>query len=1038
MLPIWNFFLQKRQFTILVMIGLVIAGSVSVMSITKESAPEVQIPVGIVSVVLPGAGPEEVERLVTNKIESRLANIADLNKLTSTSREGFSTVVVEFSASANLEKSIQKLKDEVDKVQSELPEDATDPVVTDVNFADQPIQIISISADRPLAALGALGEELKNELQTVRGISRVDVSGARDREISIVVKKEELARYHLSLGQVVAAVGAAHATLPIGSITTDNIAYNIAFEGGLDEIEDLENLPILQVSGQPIYLRDIATVSDGVTKASAYTRISKDGSPSEQALTLQIFKVRGIDIADATAAAREKLTELDGGILAGSAVVITNDAGELIQKDLKQLTKTGLETIALVMLCLFLTIGWRESVIAGLSIPFSFLIAFVALYYSNNTINFISLFSLILAIGILVDSGIVVVEAIHTRLRLYGDKNRAAYEALREYSWPLIGGTLATVAFFVPLFFISGIVGKFIATIPFTIIFVLIASIIVALGLVPTLVLMFTRNAGDHTWLEDKQDEYAEKARVWYKEHLTAFLKSRPDQNRFLATIIVGFVVMLALPITGTIPTAFFPQEDLDFIYVDIEMPAGTVLEHTDLAARAVEEVLYAVPGIASFTTTVGSTNVFNASGPQAEARYANITINLPKERALTSSEVLTLVQEAVRPITIGEIRPAQPTGGPPVGAALLVRFTGKDRDALDTFATAAREILENTPGAISVSSSNKDSGVEFTLELDRAQLATYGITPAQVAQTLRSSVSGVTATKLTGGTKDVDVVVSLNLNEGAIDPHEATHTTLDSLRRIPISTPDGKSVLIGSVTKEGIRRGSASIAHENRERLVTVTGDVDTEHTLAEVTAAFEAAVKEAGIPKGITMTIGGENEEINRSFAEMGFSLLAGLALTFVILVLSFNSFRYATYLLLTVPLSLIGVFAGLGITGQAVSFPSVLGVIALAGVIINHAIILMDSIIQRLHTGTGRELADIIVEASTTRLRPIFLTTITTVLGMIPLTYAGGLWAPLAWAILFGLAFAMLLTLVFIPFLVYRWPGKNLPVGIKRTVL
>ena len=331
MLPIWNFFLHKRQFTILVMLALLIAGTVSVVSITKESAPEVQIPIGIVSTVLPGAGPEEVERLVTNKIEARLANIADLNKLTSTSREGFSTVVVEFSASADLEKSIQKLKDEVDKVQADLPEDATDPVVTDVNFADQPVQIISISADRPLAALGALGEELKNDLQTVRGVSRIEVSGARDREISIVVKKEELARYHISLGQVVAAVGAAHATLPVGSIITDNIAYNVAFEGRLDEVEDLANLPILNLGGQPIYLRDVATVSDGVSRAVSYTRISKDGSPSEQALTLQVFKVRGVDVTDTTSAVRERLDELKDGLLAGSAVVITNDAGELVQ-----------------------------------------------------------------------------------------------------------------------------------------------------------------------------------------------------------------------------------------------------------------------------------------------------------------------------------------------------------------------------------------------------------------------------------------------------------------------------------------------------------------------------------------------------------------------------------------------------------------------------------------------------------------------------------------------------------------------------------
>ncbi len=1031
---LWTFFLHKRQFTLLLMAGLVLWGTIAVVSITKESAPEVQIPVGIVSTVLPGASPEEVERLVTNKLEEKLANLADLNKLTSTSRESVSVITAEFNASADLDKSIQKLKDEVDKAKGDLPEDATDPSVTDVNFVDQPVQIITVSADAPFASRADLSEQVKSELQSVRGVSRVEVSGVRDREVQVVVKKEELERYGLTLQQVVGALAASNATLPVGSIITNDVSYNVAFDGGLDRVENFETLPILSVGGQPIYLRDIATVSDGVVDANSFTRVSLSGEPSRQAFTLSVYKVRGQDVTLTTAQVREKLTAMETTLLAGSEVVIVQDAGKEVQRDLTQLIRTGLETVALVMISLFLTIGWRESIVAGLSIPLSFLIAFIGLLYSGNTINFVSLFSLILAIGILVDSGIVVVEAIHTRIKTHG-KDAAAVEAIREYAWPLIGGTMTTVAVFVPLFFISGIVGKFIATIPFTIIFVLLASIVVALGMVPTLTLMLT-SAAEPSRFAKLQDEWAERAKEAYATMLRRFLTSRGDQNRFLVTIIVGFFVALSLPIIGAIPVDFFPQEDIDFVYIDIEMPQGTPLAQTDLMARAVEESLYPISRIESFVTTVGATSQFS-NNPQRDSRYANVTINLPSERDFTSSEVLQEIRSATTPLTArAEIRAGQPTGGPPVGAEILIKFTGKDRDALDSAVSIGRDVLAQTEGATSVDTSSKNNGIEYVLDIDRAKLAAAGLTPAAVASTLRTAVSGTTATKLTGGDKDVDVIVSMNLNPSFVDPHDANAVSIDALRQITITSPTGNTVLLGSLMREGLRKSNATIVHEDRERLLTLTSSLAPNFTSAQVLASFNERMKEVELPKGVTMQIGGENEETNQSFAEMGYALLAGLALMFVILVLAFDSYRFTTYLLLTVPLSLIGVFAGLALMGQALSFPSLLGVIALAGVIINHAIILMDSIITRLHAGEGRLFLDIVIEAATTRLRPIFLTTITTVLGMIPLTHASGLWSPLAYAILFGLTFAMILTLVFIPLLVYRWPGKKLPKGVIRN--
>ncbi|MDB5187637.1 MAG: acriflavin resistance protein [Candidatus Kaiserbacteria bacterium] len=1034
MLPIWHFFIEKRQFTILVIIGLTIVGGVAAKVTTKESAPEVEIPVGVVSTVLPGASPEEVERLVTNKLETRLANLSNVNKITSTSRESVSVITVEFNASANLEKSIQTLKDEIDKAKTDLPTDAQAPNVTDVNFVDQPIQIISISADRPFSELSTLGETLKNELQGVHGVSRVEVSGAPDREIQIVARKEALAQYGISLSQVVSAISSANTTLPIGSITTDDIVYNIAFDGGLDNVTDLGGLPILNVNGQVIYLRDIATVSDGVQRSTSYTRVSVENAPSQQALTLAIYKVRGYDVTKATVDVRAKLTELQKTILLGSSYLITNDAGDKVQTDLTELTKTGLETIALVMLALFATIGWREAIIAGLSIPLSFLIAFIGILYSGNTINFVSLFALILAIGILVDSGIVIVEAIHTRTREYNDPHKAAYEALREYAWALIGGTMTTVAVFVPLFFISGVVGKFIATIPFTIIFVLLASIFVSLGLVPTLVLLFVRHDGKTSPFMEWQEQMAEKSRVWYAAHLDSFFHHRRTQNIFLTLLGVGFVASICLPIFGAMPVQFFPQADSDFIYVDIEMPYGTTLERTDLAAREIEEKLYTTRGIESFTTTVGQTSAFGNAPAQA-ARYATVTINLPKKRIVSSTNLVESVRKNTDSIHDAIIRVGEPSGGPPVGAAVLIKFTGDNLETLNSVADKARDVLASTPGATTVDATTKDTGSEFVLTLDRGALASAGISPLIAASTLHTAVAGVTATKFTGGSKDVDVIVSLNLNSQFTDPHDASKTTIDTIRQIPVPAQNGGTVFLGSLLTPSIQRSNAIITHEDRMRVVSVTGDTLPGYTVAQVVAAFQKKYAASNtLPAGVTMTIGGEDEQTNQSFAEMGLALLAGLALMFVILVLAFDSFRYTSYLLLAVPLSLIGVLTGLTLMGQPLSFPSLLGVIALAGVIINHAIILMDSIIVRLNAGGGKTLRAIVVESATSRLRPIFLTTITTVIGMLPLTAASPLWGPLAWAILFGLSFAMILTLILIPLLVYRFPSK-LPEGVIR---
>lgn len=1012
----------------MLMCVLSLGGVYALLAIPKESAPEVVVPIGIVVSTLRGASATDIEQLLTKEIESEAANIENVDKITSTSGQGVSSVTVQFVAKADIDKSIQDLKDAVDRAKLTFPNEADEPQVLQVNFADQPILMVSVSADLSPALFAKLGDDLETELRKVSGVSKVVVSGTRKHQVQVVVRKEALTTYGVRMDQVVAALQSANVSMPIGSITVADIDYPLTFAGEITDPASVQDIVVATNAGAPVYLRDVAAVIDGLAPPSTISRASVNGEPASNALTLNIYKKSGGDVTQIADAAVARLEELKQTTLAGAQVVVSYNSGELVQKDLSELTRVGLETVLLVLLVLLITIGWREAVVAALSIPLSFVIAFIGLYVSGNTINFVSLFSLILAIGILVDSGIVVTEAIHTRLARLGNGYDAAVASIREYAWPLIAGTVATIAVFAPLFFLSGIVGKFISSIPFTVIFVLVASIFVALGMVPLLALLFTKHSAPNR-LEVLQEEYAVRAQTWYKNFLRAFLSDRKKQNWLLSLLGVGFVLSLALPVAGLVKVEFFPQDDQDFVYIEVERLQGTPLLQTDKSTREVEEFLYTNPYVESFVTTVGAGSSFNQSGGGSNTKVANITVLLPKDRSKTSTEIVQLLRTELAAVTTATIRVEEASGGPSSGTPVSIAFTGDDLPALTEAANKAEIVLAGIPGAIDVQSSVRDNGTQFTIEVDRAKAASVGLSAAQVAQALRIAVSGSTATTIKTPQDDIDVVVKMNLNAAYVHPEDTNKTTIDSLKQIPLSTPTG-TVLLGSLITASADESRAAITHTDQKRVVTVTSKLATGANALEVTNEFKKQIAAAGLPSGVTADYGGESEDVNQSFAEMGLALLAGMALMLGILVLSFNSFRYTMYLLLTIPLSLIGVLAGLALSGMALSFSSLLGVIALAGVIINHAIILLDSVIHKLQNEAHLGLKEGIVEAAAVRLRPIVLTTITTVVGMIPLAGASSLWGPLAFTIMFGLTFAMILTLVMVPVLFYRWPGSGVP--------
>ncbi len=1024
MLTHWNFLLSRRSLTYLILVGLIGYGFFALSAMRKESSPEVQIPVAIVVTALPGASPADVENLVTDEIEKAVANVEDIKKLTSSSREGVSAVSVEFEASADLTSSIQKVRDEVSKAQSKLPSDATTPTVTDVNFADQPVMIASVSSDLPVTAFKALTDRLKDQIEQVSGVTRADIAGVRGPEVNVIVHRSALLTYGLSLTDVIAAISASNAALPVGSIEQNNIDYTVSLKSDLTDPNQVALLPITTRSGQTLTLSDIALVSNGVEQASTISRTSIDGKPANQAATVTVYKQRGADITTITTAVTGVLTDF-AATNKGVETHVTFDAGDQIRTDLYELSRTGLEAVVLVMVALFATLGWREALLAGLSIPLSILVSFVALYESGNTINFISLFSLILSIGILVDSAIVITEAIHVNIKKGMRRVEAARHALREYSYPLTAGTLTTVAVFLPLFTISGITGQFIKSIPFTVVFVLLASIFVALGLTPLIATLTLKARGEST-VEHTQEEYAERLRAWYRRNIVWFLDHRGRKRWFVGGVITAFVVALALPVVGLVKVEFFPSGNVDYLYVEIEEKPGTPLQETDLATRGVEETLYGIPEIESFTTTVGAGSSFDMNA-SAGPRYASININLYKDRARTSAAVLADIRDRVQQFRDFTVRVYEPSNGPPSGAPVVVTFSGDDLAALKETAFKAKQLLQSIPGTQDVTSSAESDVTEYTLSIDRTKAAALGLTPMQIAQVLRAAVYGTEATTIKTNGDEIKVNVRTDLNLDFNTPFDTNKTTVDTLKELPMPTANG-TVLLGTVLNTSLGIRSDVIQHEAQKRIVTVASQLAPGAFAADVSSAFTAKAADGlTLPSGITMKVGGENEDVDQSFSDMFRALIYGLVLIFVILIIEFVQYRQAFLVLSVVPLSLIGVLFGLLITRQPVSFPTMLGFIALGGIVVNHAIILVDVFNRLRREHPEMPIRDVVIQGGAVRLRPILLTKLTAIIGLVPLLFASDLWEPIAVAMIFGLSFTGVLTLIFTPILYLKWCKK-----------
>lgn len=1033
MLQIWNFFLDRPRFTWLVILALTLGGLGAVLSMPKEATPEVKVPIGVVATVYPGASALDVERLITDKIEDKVANLDDVDEYTSNSQDGISSVVVQFEASADITDRIRALRDAVETARPSLPSDANDPVVTEVSFSDLPIAVFSVSADVPEAELKRIAEDMQDRLEQIKGVSQVSLAGAREPELQVQTDKSRLEQHGVSLPALLSAIGTSNATLPVGTIETDQVRYAIRFDAEIKDPNDIASLPIATNNGVPLYVRDVADVSFTLAKATTLSRNSVGGEPSTNAISLSIFKKTGGDIVGIVKQARQVADDLKTDY-PEARVFVSLDNSEEVSKSLGSLMNNGVSTIIIIFLLLYVFLGWREALLAGLSLPLTFLFGFIGLSLVGETINFLSLFSLILALGILVDTGIVVTEGMHDHIKAGKAPKDAARDAVKEFQWPLISGTLTTVAAFLPLLFMSGILGSFVRHIPLTVVFVLMGSLFTALALLPTIGAVILRHEGEEgsekkkTFADRYFRPYIDKLHTAYEKQLRAFLPSKKRKRWLTIGLVVAFVLSLALPATGLVKVIMFPDANVDFFSISVKAPVGTALATTDAAVRQVEDELYKDPVVKSFVVIVGSGNsqqdiTSGASGNSSN--IAGITVNLYEDRKETTTEVVGRYRKVFAAIQDADVTITQEENGPPTGAPVSITFTGPDLDVLQNLMSESETILRGIDGATQVQTSQDEAPLQFVIRPRREEAGRYGLTPIQLAQVLRTAVQGTEASKVRYQGDDISVRVTMQLNPAATNDEDRTVTSIDEIRHMAILTPAGEVPLdaIADVTPEA---STNTVQHLDGDRRVAVTA-YNEGRTSADIFADFEAQAKtKLTIPSGYTMKLGGEAEDIQQSFQDLFRALFLGLFLIAAILLLQFNSYRQPIFIMITLPLALIAVFPGLLITGQPVSFPAFIGIIALSGVVVNDAIVMIDRI--NVNRRNGMPMFEALVDAGVSRLQPIILTTVTTVAGILPLAISDPSWGPLGFSVIFGLSFATLLTLFVIPMLYQRFGEKK----------
>ncbi len=1027
---LWGYFIHNRRMAIMIGLIFLVTGVYSYTKIPRESQPEIKIPFAIVTTSYPGASPQEVGDQITFKIEQKIKGLDQLKRVTSSSSEGMSRISVEFEANADLNESINKLKDVVDEATPELPTDATTPFVQEISFSDTPIVTYSFFGALPYEQLLQVTEKVQTEIEKIKGVQSADISGKRNKNILISVRQTDMVKYGLSMGIISRSIESFHLNGPVGNIEIDDLVYRVKIEADQENVEKLKTIPLVNANGALIYLNDVAEVSEEFTEESSASRVSVGGKSSFPALSISVIKKTGANILETGKEIKGVLEKLknDGDVPKQVEYLTLNDMPEQVEKDFNNLMGNAIQTVIIIFITLLLALGFMPALIGGISIPFTFLVAFTFLYLTGNTFNFLVLFSLILGLGLLVDTTIVMMEGMHEYL--HKEKMtplNAALKTVKTYKSSLISGTLTTIAAFTPLFLMSGTLGQFFKFIPTTVDIVLISALIIGLLIIPAYAVMFMRKEGVgkkpgrfSLWFNEKRDSSLNKFNKKYTSFLDYLLERKSRRVSMWLITIVAFVGSLVLPIVGLVKVEGFPLVEVDYMNINVEAPVGITLNKLDPIVQKIENVVQKDPDVQSYVVNLGgvSDDSLNGSGGGSGANLASFTLNFvpEKERSKPSYLIASEYSAKLNFITEAKITVPELRSGPPSGSAIQVLVFGDDYSVLQQISSDLKTKIEEFGGA-QVDDDIATSTAEFTFDFSdpyaKAMLKSNGLSVADVIQEVRMAVFPTKVVTIKRG--DEEVTVNIQNEWRGYKPD-----SIDAIKAIQIQNNQGTYVSLGSLVEPIVGANLTSVKHYDGDQAITISSDVKADLVPSDVLSKLTPYLDSYAWPEGYSYKMSGGNDETNQSFQDLLNAMVIGILLIFMILVTQFNSFKQPFVILLTLPLSLIGVLLGFWVFQLKLGVATMIGIVALSGIVINDAIVLIDRINENRKNGMG--LKEAIIEAGPARLQPIMITSITTVLGILPISLTDAFWLGLGMAIVFGMIFSTVLTLIIIPVFYY----------------
>jgi multidrug efflux pump len=1007
--------ISKRVTVYVLVILMVLAGTSTYMSLPREASPDIEIPFIIVTTVYVGAAPADVENLVSRKIEKKLQGLENVKDMYSTSAEGISTIQIAFIAGIDIDEVLQKVKDKVDLAKQDLPGDAEDPIVSEVNFSNIPIMIVNMSGDYGLVRLKEVAEDLSDEIETVKGVLEVRLAGGLEREVKVDVDPDRLAVYGLSLQDVVDVIRQENVTLPGGSMDIGSYKYSVRVPGEMKEVSEIADLVVKASDGRPVYIRDVADVVYGFADPASYARLN-----SQPCVSLSIIKRSGENLIQISDTVKELLTTLQPTFPPGTMVSVQGDQSEDIRMMVKDLENNIMSGLILVIAVLFFFMGFRNAVFAGVAIPLSMLISFIVIDALGMTLNMVVLFSLILALGMLVDNAIVIVENIYRHVQNGKSREEGALVGTSEVAIPVIASTLTTLCAFAPMIFWPGIMGEFMKYLPITLIVTLSSSLVVGLVMNPTFCASFMR-------IDEGNNDDSRLNRVLDRYQVVLDMAlDRPGKTILLAGgTLVGVIVVYGILGHGV---EFFPDVDPRKAYVDVRAPSGTRLETSDVLVGQIEDVLSRMPDVETYVATVGSSaDAEDFSSTGGSPHKSRVTLDLVNEadRERSGFAVIDELRAKLTDITGAEVEITNEPVGPPTGPPINLELVGENFDVLGEIASRVKRVVAKVPGVVDLKDDYDKGRPEVRVIVDREAAAIADLNTSLIATTVRTAIYGNEASEFRVGEDDYDIRVRLR---------EDARQRLSDLENLKIEK-DGNLVPLGAVARIETGGGLGSIKRKDMKRVVSVSGSV-VGRTTDEALKDCQLLLADFELPPGYRIQYTGENEDQQESADFLSRAFIVAIFLIALVLITQFNSVALPFVVLTSVVLSLIGVLIGLLVTATPFGIMMTgIGVISLAGVVVNNAIVLIDYILRLRAEGMSDREA--IVLAARTRFRPVIMTAITTILGLIPLATGvsfdffslsleiGGRssewWGPMAKAVVFGLAFATVLTLVIVPVMV-----------------